>query len=269
MPEVKVNQWPYEAIEVDVNKQKGTTRTTFKPMVLTIARVLHGIGGGGPYTAWQFHGDPTPSVSKKDGKTYKGVMWWAQGQWDEATQSTGEYLGPQFAQGDVVRVELSYREFFDKAGNPDKAYAVKSIELAPKTAATPAPAATPPATAEDAGYDDYVNKQVRSGRTHGMIGPDDRVPPPFEYPRSWQEKENRLKEASIERQKTLETDGTLIAAMSAMKTRTEEQDKLLLKAIERYGKLADELARLAPPAPAAEAGKDAQADLPWGDEEKK
>ena len=135
MPAVQVDQWPFKALKVDVDNRKGQTRTLFLPKTVIIDRVVSGNGKNGPYTAWVFAGDTTQVVSQKDGKTYKGATWWAEGPWDEASQSRTSYKGPSFAKGQEVDVELVFREWTDnETGNPAKGYSVTRIEAAPPAA---------------------------------------------------------------------------------------------------------------------------------------
>ena len=131
MPAVQVDQWPFKALKVDVDNRKGQTRTLFLPKTVIIDRVIAGEGKNGPYVAWTFSGDTTQVVSQKDGKTYKGATWWAEGPWDEGTQTRMAYEGPSFAKGQEVDVELVFREFTNKDGTPAKGYSVTRIEAAP------------------------------------------------------------------------------------------------------------------------------------------
>ena len=225
---------------LEIDKQTESGRITYKPIV---AKVM----AYSKYNKTQF--------------ALEGIddFW----QLDKGILDTKPELGAAPPLGTVALWTLQTNPKRGENAKPGSLYRdVIKVQAVPADYVAPAqaaPAPTPPATAEDAGYDDYANK-VRSGRTHGMIGPDDRVPPSYEYPRVWQERENRLKEASIERNSVMQTDGTLIAALSALKTRTDKQDRLLSEAIMRYSQLANELARLAPPAPAAEADKDEVTD---------
>ena len=131
MPSVQVDQWPFKALKVDVDNRKWQTRTLFLPKTVIIDRVVSGTGKNGPYTAWVFAGDTTQVVSPKDGKTYKGATWWAEGPWDEGTQARLSYEGPSFTKGQEVDVELVFREFTDNNGNPAKGYSVTRIQAAP------------------------------------------------------------------------------------------------------------------------------------------
>ena len=134
MPAVQVDQWPFKALKVDVDNRKGQTRTLFLPKTVIIDRVIAGEGKNGPYVAWTFSGDTTQVVSQKDGKTYKGATWWAEGPWDEGTQTRMAYEGPSFAKGQEVDVELVFREWTNKDGTPAKGYSVTRIEAAPPVA---------------------------------------------------------------------------------------------------------------------------------------
>ena len=134
MPAVQVDQWPFKALKVDVDSRKGQTRTLFLPKTVIIDRVVSGTGKNGPYTAWVFAGDTTQVISQKDGKTYKGATWWAEGPWDEGTQARLSYNGPSFAKGQEVDVELVFREWTGDDGKQAKGYSVTRIQAAPPVA---------------------------------------------------------------------------------------------------------------------------------------
>ena len=198
MPAVQVDQWPFKALKVDVDNRKGQTRTLFLPKTVIIDRVVSGTGKNGPYTAWVFAGDTTQVISQKDGKTYKGATWWAEGPWDEGTQARLSYNGPSFAKGQEVDVELVFREWTGDDGKQAKGYSVTRIQAAPPVAKD----------VEDLLWDgdkDAPEAQkaiAQSERTKQATDYDDR--------------ETRTRE-SIERQTVLKADGEIIAALLGSK----------------------------------------------------
>ena len=199
MPSVQVDQWPFKALKVDVDNRKGQTRTLFLPKTVIIDRVVSGTGKNGPYTAWVFAGDTTQVVSQKDGKTYKGATWWAEGPWDEASQSRTSYKGPSFAKGQEVDVELVFREWTDnETGNPAKGYSVTRIEAAPPAAKD----------VEDLPWDG--DKDAPEAKK--AVAQSERSKQATDY----DDREARTRE-SIERQVCMKADGEIIAALLGTK----------------------------------------------------
>ncbi len=98
---IHTEQWPHDATKVD----KGSV--TFAPVQATIARVINGPG-------YVFEGDTTKSGRHSDdGEEYIGVVWWLQGDWDEALKGgQGGRRPPDdlgFQKGHKVIVHLNAR----------------------------------------------------------------------------------------------------------------------------------------------------------------
>jgi len=119
--DIRVEQWPHE---IDTITKAGAIK--FKPVIATIARVFDSDKGVG----WRFEEDTTKSGERQ------GLIWNAQGPWNEDANKRDPYTGPVFAQGERVRATLGVRK-----GTKATYHDVIGIMAVEATADTPKPAA--------------------------------------------------------------------------------------------------------------------------------
>ena len=93
--DIRVEQWPHE---IDTITKTGAIK--FKPVVATIARVFDSDKGVG----WRFEEDTTKAGERQ------GLIWNAQGPWNEDANKRDPYTGPTFAQGERVKATLGLRK---------------------------------------------------------------------------------------------------------------------------------------------------------------
>jgi len=93
--DIRVEQWPHE---IDTITKTGAIK--FKPVLATIARVFDSDKGIG----WRFEEDTTRAGERQ------GLIWNAQGPWNEEANKRDPYTGPTFAQGERVKVTLGVRK---------------------------------------------------------------------------------------------------------------------------------------------------------------
>jgi len=128
---IEVKQWPYNATEL----KDGAIK--FAPLVATIGGVFTKFG-----TGWKFVEDDTVSGD------YKGVIWDARGDWNEADKKRDPYAGPKYAKGDQVRVVLA-----TAPGEKGTFYRVLQIERADgaPVVSTPTQESAPTSTVKPGG----------------------------------------------------------------------------------------------------------------------
>src|SRR3990167_6979797 len=93
--DIRVEQWPHE---IETSTRRGAIK--FKPVLATIARVFDSDKGVG----WRFEEDTTKAGERQ------GLIWNAQGPWNEDANKRDPYTGPIFAQGERVKVTLGVRK---------------------------------------------------------------------------------------------------------------------------------------------------------------
>ena len=240
-------------MQLEIDKQTESGRITYKPIVAKVMAyskynktqfALEGIDD-----FWQLDKGILDTKPELGAAPPLGTvaLWTLQ-----TNPKRGENAKPGSLYRDVIKVEKVPEGYVAPA--PTATPATWPAPITPSTSTN----ATPPATAEDAGYDEHAKRLAQSRA----------VEAPYKFDMNWTAEQNREKQASIERQGVLTAEGALIAALAAIKSPPDWVTEQITESRQVFNTLATELARLAPPEPAAEAGKDV-GDLPWDDEEKK